>query len=225
MKIAKRLFHIKAISLIFPRVAIFTLLVLIGCSSSGSLRKPEEQKNRIFNLQKNIQQLLQDSSLQQTRTGIKIVSLETGEMLYAQNSQQLFHPASNMKLLTTSTALKRLGPDFKFKTVLYADTASITDSTVSGNLYLKGSGDPDLSTDDLCRIAQKLKSKGIIHITGDLICDDTYMDDLYWGSGWMWDDVSDWYWAPICALTVDDNCVEAAADDAERRGRVGPPRW
>ena len=228
MKIAKHLFHIKAISLIFPRVTIFTLLVLIGCSSSGSLRKPEEQKNRIFNLQKNIQQLLQDSSLQQTRTGIKIVSLETGETLYAQNSQQLFHPASNMKLLTTSTALKRLGPDFKFKTVLYADTASITDSTVSGNLYLKGSGDPDLSTDDLCRIAQKLKSKGIIHITGDLICDDTYMDDLYWGSGWMWDDVSDWYWAPICALTVDDNCVEVTVKPGEKVGdslivQLAPP--
>jgi D-alanyl-D-alanine carboxypeptidase/D-alanyl-D-alanine-endopeptidase (penicillin-binding protein 4) len=218
LKIAKHSFHTKAIRLIFPKVAIFTLLVFIACSSSGSLRKPEEQKNIIFNLQKNIRQLLQDSLLQETRTGIKIISLETGETLYAQNSQQLFHPASNMKLLTTSTALKRLGPDFKFKTVLYADTASITDSTVSGNLYLKGFGDPDLSTDDLCWIAQKLKSKGIIHITGDLICDDTYMDDLYWGSGWMWDDVSDWYWAPICALTVDDNCVEVTVKPGKKVG-------
>jgi D-alanyl-D-alanine carboxypeptidase/D-alanyl-D-alanine-endopeptidase (penicillin-binding protein 4) len=216
--IANYLFHIKAIRFIIPKVAIFTLLIFIACSSSGSLRKPEEQKNTILNLQKNIQQLLQDSLLQQTRTGIKIVSLETGERLYAQNSQQLFHPASNMKILTTSTALKRLGPDYKFKTVLYADTASVSDSTISGNLYLKGFGNPDLSTDDLWWIAQRLKSKGIIHIKGDLICDDSYMDDLYWGSGWMWDDVSDWYWAPICALSVDDNCVEITVKPGEKVG-------
>ena len=61
--------------------------------------------------------MLQDSSLHQTRTGIKIVSLETGETLYARNKHQLFHPASNMKLLTTATALKRLGPNYKFKTI------------------------------------------------------------------------------------------------------------
>lgn len=218
LKIVKHIFHIITIQFIFSKVAIFILMVFIACSSTGSLKKPEKQTDTIFNFRKNIEQVLQDSLLQQTRTGIKIVSLETGETLYAQNSQLLFHPASNMKLLTTGTALKRLGPDYKFKTLLYADTASITDSTVFGNLYLKGFGNPDLSTNDLAWIAQKLKSKGIIHIKGDLICDDTYLDDLYWGSGWMWDDVSDWYWAPISALSVDDNCVEITVKPGKKVG-------
>jgi D-alanyl-D-alanine carboxypeptidase/D-alanyl-D-alanine-endopeptidase (penicillin-binding protein 4) len=123
-----------------------------------------------------------------------------------------------MKLLTTATALKQLGPNFKFKTVLYADTASISDSTISGNIYLKGFGNPDLVTNDLCWMVQKLTSYGIKRITGDLICDDTYTDDLYWGSGWMWDDASAWYFAPICALTVNDNCVTVTVKPGAKIG-------
>jgi D-alanyl-D-alanine carboxypeptidase/D-alanyl-D-alanine-endopeptidase (penicillin-binding protein 4) len=193
-------------------------MAFVACSSTESLRKPEKQTNAMFDLQKNIEQVSQDSLLQQTRTGIKVVSLETGETLYDQNSQQLFHPASNMKLLTTATALKRLGPNFKFKTTLYADTSSVSDSILSGNLYLKGFGNPDLSTEDLRSMVQELTSHGISEISGDLICDDTYMDDLYWGSGWMWDDVSDWYWAPICALSVNDNCVEVSVKPGSKVG-------
>lgn len=218
MKVAAHSFHIRAIRYLFPALAVFALMAFVACGPTKSLTKPEKQTNTIFDLQKNIEQVLQDSILQQTRTGIKIVSLQTGETLYEQNSQQLFHPASNMKLLTTATALKRLGPNFKFKTALYADTSSISDSLVSGNLYLKGFGNPDLSIDDLRSMVEKLASRGISEISGNLICDDTYMDDLYWGSGWMWDDVSNWYWAPICALTVNDNCVEVTVKPGSNVG-------
>jgi len=218
LKLAKHFFHIKTLRLVFPKAAIFAVMVFMACSSTGSLKKPQKQTDAVFNLRKNIEQVLQDSLLRQTRTGIKIVSLQTGETLYERNSQQLFHPASNMKLLTTSTALKRLGPNYKFKTTLYSDIGSIVDSSICGNLYLKGFGNPDLSIDDLRWIVQKLKSQGITEISGDIICDDTYMDDLYWGSGWMWDDVSAWYWAPICALTVNDNCVTVTVKPGKRVG-------
>lgn len=193
-------------------------MAFVACGPTESLRKPGKQTNAIFNLQKSIEQVLQDSSLQQTRTGIEIVSLESGETLYTQSNHQLFHPASNMKLLTTATALKRLGPNFKFKTALYADTSSVSDSIISGNLYLKGFGNPDLSIEDLRSMVENLASRGISEISENLICDDTYMDDLYWGSGWMWDDVSAWYWAPICALSVNDNCVEVTVKPG---GKVG----
>jgi D-alanyl-D-alanine carboxypeptidase/D-alanyl-D-alanine-endopeptidase (penicillin-binding protein 4) len=214
----KYLFHVQAIKYAFPKVAVLALMVFFACASPGSLKKPEKHPDAILNLRQGLERILQDSLLQQTRTGIEIVSLESGETLYAQNNHQLFHPASNMKLLTTAAALKQLGPDFKFKTALYADTSSVSGSVITGNLYLKGFGNPDLSSEDLRSMVQKLTSRGISAISGNLICDDTYMDDLYWGSGWMWDDVSAWYWAPICALSVNDNCVEVIVKPGSRVG-------
>jgi D-alanyl-D-alanine carboxypeptidase/D-alanyl-D-alanine-endopeptidase (penicillin-binding protein 4) len=182
-------------------------IFISACAAPKALNKSFLAPRSIAELQHHIDTILQDSSLYQTRTGIKVVSLETGEVLYGKNSELLFHPASNMKLLTTATALAKLGPNFRFKTILAADTASVVDSTINGNLYLKGFANPDLTTKDLWWMVHLLKERGVKRIVGDLICDETYFDDLYLGNGWMWDDASAWYYAPIGALTVNDNCV------------------
>lgn len=184
------------------------LLLVAACSGGNSLKNTSSAVDPIARLHHDIDALLSDSIFAQSNAGIKIMSLDRDEILYSHNSNKLFHPASNMKLLTTATALKRLGPDFRYLTLFYADSAAIRDSTLNGNLYVKGFGNPDFTSDDLNWMAAELKSQGIIAISGDIICDDSYFDDLFWGSGWMWDDASAWYWAPISALTINDNCVE-----------------
>jgi D-alanyl-D-alanine carboxypeptidase/D-alanyl-D-alanine-endopeptidase (penicillin-binding protein 4) len=204
---------------IFSILITTAIIYFSSCASQKQFAKTTQLDESLKELAINIDDILQDSSLQQTRTGLKIVSLETGQIMYSRNSQQLFHPASNMKMLTTATALKRLGPNFKFETVLYCDTGAVSDSVISGNLYLKGYGNPDLTTDDLRRIVHDLKSIGIRYIRGNLICDESYFDDLHLGNGWMWDDASDWYWAPISALTANDNCVGITVKPGNRIGQ------
>ena len=197
---------------------IATLYVLLaGCSSSSALKVMPEN-DPLLRLKGDIEAALADSAMQQSDAGIKIVSLKTGETLYERNSERLFHPASNMKLLSTAAALKVLGPTWQFNTDILADSANVGKKQVDGNLYLRGSGDPDLLTDDLSDLAAKLAKRGIARIKGDIICDESYLDDLYWGKGWMWDDVSAWYWAPISALSVNDNCVELTVEPAEKVG-------
>lgn len=192
--------------LLLPGILIL-LFVLMSCAPTTALKKPPEHSKSVLAFRDAIDRVLEDSLLRQTRTGIKIVSMTNGEILYARNNQQLFHPASNMKLLTTATALKRLGTNFKFKTRLLNDSIALQDSSIAGDLYLKGFGDPELTTADLHRMVMELKDRGIRRISGNIICDDSYMDDLYWGTGWMWDDVSSEDFAAISALTVNDNCV------------------
>ena len=205
-------------NILSPTPFIILLFLLLGCGSQGRLRQPEAASDPLVALQAEIDQILADSVLLRTRTGLKVVSLQSGETLYARDSRYLYNPASNMKLLTTAAALKRLGPDFRYQTTLWADSAAVQDSIISGDIYLKGSGDPDLLRDGLRRLTGQLKALGIRRIAGDLRCDESYMDDLYWGSGWMWDDVSGWYWAPISALTVEDNCVTVTVTPGEAAG-------
>ncbi len=190
------------------RYFIFLLAVFsIACTSSTKLGKPTHSEKSLECLKRQIESALSDSALYQSRTGIKVVSLGTGQVLFQKSNQLLFHPASNMKLLTTATALKKLGPNYRLKTFFLTDTSSVKDSTISGNLYIKGFGNPALMTKDLWGIAQKFKELDIRKITGDLICDETYLDDYYRGAGWMWDDASSRSYPPIGALTVNRNCV------------------
>ena len=194
------------------------LFTALSCSSSQSMKHKGTVNNPIEQLHRDIDSVLQDSVLHQTRTGIIIVSLETGEILFARNHQQLFHPASNMKLLTTATALKKIGPDYTFPTIVYVDSNSVENGIVRGNIYLKGYGDPDLSWNDLEDIVKALKKSDISQINGDLIFDDFYFDSLYLGSGWMWDDASAWEFAPIYALSVNDNCVITTVRPGKKLG-------
>ena len=54
-------------------------------------------------------------------------------------------PASTHKAVIAAVALDVLGPDFRFRTELFTDTAPV-DGVIAGNVYLVGGGDPLLST-------------------------------------------------------------------------------
>ncbi len=209
-------------------VTLMVCSVFCACAPTTKLDKFVPPKDPITDLNLRIESILEDSTLYQSRTGLKVVFLQTGDVLYEKNSHLLFHPASNEKLLTTAAALKKLGPDFAFRTTLSCDTASFMDSTLAGNLYLKGFADPSLATEDLWWMVRKLKELGLKRITSDLICDESYLDDVYFGSGWMWDDVSSKYWPPIGALTVNRNCVNVTVAPGVNVGdslrvRLDPP--
>ena len=54
------------------------------------------------------------------RTGVQLVSLPSGQVICDYQSKETFVPASLVKLLTSYSALKKLGPSFRFQTGVYA---------------------------------------------------------------------------------------------------------
>ena len=129
--------------------------------------------------------------------GIKIVSLKNNKTLYAYNSQKLLMPASTNKLYTCAAALHYLGNNHTFKTRILKN---------NNNLILKGGGDPDLTINQLDSLAIII-SKNIKKVD-TLYVDDTLLDSLNYGEGWMWDEGPWWYAAPIGALSVNNNCID-----------------
>ena len=77
--------------------------------------------------------------------GIKIYDLDKKTTLYELNANKLFFPASTTKLLTEGTALALLGPDFRFRTSVYAVGSWAPNGTLNGDLVIVASGDPNLS--------------------------------------------------------------------------------
>ena len=83
------------------------------------------------------------------------------------------NPASVIKLVTTFAALEALGPDYQWRTEAYVDGRT-EGGTLTGDLLLKGYGDPYLVTERLWLLQRELRSRGLRVIDGDLVIDNTW---------------------------------------------------
>jgi serine-type D-Ala-D-Ala carboxypeptidase/endopeptidase (penicillin-binding protein 4) len=118
------------------------------------------------------------------RTGAVAVDLASGRVLFAHNSANGFVPASNEKLPVTFTALKVLGPTFRFPTEVRGQGTLSTDGTWVGNIVLKGYGDPTLSTARLRVLATRVRALGILRVTGKVVGDESFFDKVRTAPGW-----------------------------------------
>jgi D-alanyl-D-alanine carboxypeptidase/D-alanyl-D-alanine-endopeptidase (penicillin-binding protein 4) len=144
-----------------------------------------------------------------------VQSLETGEVMYRQNTEKLFMPASNNKLVTAAAALARLGSDYQYHTRVVTNGQVEADGTLQGDLVVIGGGDPAISErfydDDPTAVfrdwADSLRTQGINRISGDIIGDDDLFDDVHLGPGWAWDYLDSYYAAEIGALHYNEGAV------------------
>jgi D-alanyl-D-alanine carboxypeptidase/D-alanyl-D-alanine-endopeptidase (penicillin-binding protein 4) len=158
--------------------------------------------------------------------GVKVVSLDTGKVLFDHNAQKLFSPASNSKLFTVALALERLGPDYRVKTSLYTSSKPDPAGTLADDLFVYGRGDPCINArlqgGDIYRALQPfvaaLTNAGVKRIAGDLVGDESFFRGSTVGSGWTWQDMETAYGAEMSALTINDNVLELAIRPGERTG-------
>ncbi|HSD64107.1 MAG TPA: D-alanyl-D-alanine carboxypeptidase/D-alanyl-D-alanine-endopeptidase [Ignavibacteriaceae bacterium] len=140
-----------------------------------------------------------------THAAILVFNPLTQDTVFSLNHTESMIPASNTKLFTTATALAELGGNFVLKTSILTDDADLSDGVINGNLYIKGYGNSLFTTSDLEECVNKLKRKGIRKITGKIIGDDTYFDDVYTRDDWIRDEVANVKLPPISALVLDRN--------------------
>jgi len=93
-------------------------------------------------------------------------------------------PASNEKLLTTAVALDTWGASHRFPTSAEAERAP-RDGVLRGDLWLIGSGDPELTSEDLSALASTLSGAGLREVTGSVLGDTATFDRGWWAPGWV----------------------------------------
>lgn len=118
-------------------------------------------------------------------------------------------PASTMKAITTATAVGVLGPDFKFKTELQLAGVLGEDGTLTGDVVVRGGGDPTLAESDIANTFAKWKAalveKGVKKIEGSIVGDASIFGTRRVADSWSWNDFGNYYGAGACGLTFHQN--------------------
>lgn len=161
------------------------------------------------------------------RWGVIVISLTRGDTLFARNADDLMQPASTLKLFTTGLALDRFGPSYQLGTDVLRDTTVAPDGTLHGDLYLRGGGDPSLSTRffgtssaPMDRLARSIAATGLHHVTGDIVADASAFVDQPIPDGWKRRYLAAAYAAPVSALSLNENVVWVAVSPGAKRGDV-----
>jgi D-alanyl-D-alanine carboxypeptidase/D-alanyl-D-alanine-endopeptidase (penicillin-binding protein 4) len=217
------------------RISLLTYLLLF-CISAAVAQQPPPAPKTLPELKAKISEILAKPELAPAIVGIKVVSLDTGKVLFEENAQKLLRPASNMKLYTVAAALDRLSPDYRFVTSVYAATRPDASGVVRGDLTIYGRGDPSIAArfnngdylkaiDDL---ATRIVAAGVKRVEGDLVGDESYFVGPKYGAGWEWEDLTWYYGAEVTPLTVNDNALDLFVKPGPAVGQpavitTGPP--
>ena len=177
-------------------------------------------------LQSKIRQRLFDPIVRRGRVGVKVVSLNSGKVIFDQDSEKYFMPASNMKNFTVAAALEKLGADFRFVTSVYANSLPDTTGTIKGDLRIYGRGDVSISTafnngdyyKGVDNLVDKIAAAGVKRVEGSIVGDESYFKGFHLPGTWEWDDLQFYYGAEITALPVNDNAIDISVMPGSNSG-------
>lgn len=183
-------------------------------------------------LQSQIRQRMSVPGITRGRIGVKIVTLNSGKVVFEYDADKYFIPASNMKNFTVAAAFERLGPDFRFVTSVYSTVRPDAAGTIKGDLRVYGRGDVSVSTlfstrqpndpeiyyERLDRLADAIVASGVRRIEGSLVADEGYFTGNAVPLTWEWNDMQWDDGAEISALPINNNAVDLVVRGGSRSG-------
>jgi len=124
-------------------------------------------------LEKIIRQYQIDSS----EIAYGVINLSKDQIVAMHNEDQLFNPASLVKIITTFISLKELGPNFSWRSDFFY-TGEINGDTLRGDIIFQGNGDASFSIEDLEKMIRQIQRRGIKRIEGNLLLDSNYFGSI-----------------------------------------------
>ena len=183
-------------------------LALWGCSFFG-LQAQEAAKS----VSVAVERLLSDPSIRYAQLGVHLEEAGSGRVLYSHDGRVGLVPASSQKVVTAATALELLGKDHRFETI-FAHAGAPRDGVVDGPLVVIGDGDPTLGSDRFMTTREQavvtgltaaLDKAGIRQFRGGIEGRIGAVERATIPSGWIWEDIGNYYGAGHAALNWHEN--------------------
>jgi D-alanyl-D-alanine carboxypeptidase/D-alanyl-D-alanine-endopeptidase (penicillin-binding protein 4) len=205
--------------------ALFLALLLLLAPREGYAQeggggkgaKQAKEQGPKQDLKAALDALFDDKRLQGAKLSVHVRDVRSGDTLYGRKEDALLNPASNMKLVTAAAMLDHLGPDFTYTTELWA--SGLRGDVITGDLAIKGNGDPFLEWSHLLELAERVARKGVREVKGDLLVDDTAFDPRYLPPAFDQKDEDDAFRAPVSAVSANFGAMNVLVIP----GEVGQP--
>ena len=168
----------------------------------------DTRKPHLF-FQKTFRQFIKNSTLPSRSIGIAVSSvlsrsLPANELAFSHHSNQLFVPASLSKIVTMGVLLEHFAPFHYFETA-FLSRSPIFQKKISGDLYLRGGGDPSFVSESLWNLVNHLTRTNLKIVTGNLVLDDSLFKPAVKRNSFFRSDRS--FNAPSSALSFNWNSV------------------
>ena len=167
-------------------------------------------------LQQKVNQAVEREPLKGAVVGVMVQDMQ-GQVLARREAGRRMVPASNMKLITTGTALYALREDYRFETGIGYTGSVDSTGTLHGDVYIVGGGDPTIGVTDTVAVKpdalfwrwkSMLKDAGISRIDGRIIGDGRAYEGHLENQSWSYDDTGTYYGAGCNALSFYENAVD-----------------
>lgn len=170
-----------------------------------------------------LQKFISSQCLTNASIGISIRNADSNEIILDYNSQLSLAPASVLKLLSTASALDKIGGDYKYETQ-FGYNGLVVDGVLNGNIIIKGSGDPSLlschfenkETEFNEKLISSLKNAGIKSIKGSITGDESIFEFEGINPAWTWEDMGNYYAAGIYGINFMDNTYSIIFDTSKK---------
>lgn len=192
------------------QLILFLLALLLPFSAFSQRNKKKKAEKDAAEAQVNDYGIGASTVFAKAFTGFSLFDPAEGKVLFEQNADKYFTPASNTKILTLYASLRSLG-----------DSIPALQYSVEGDLLVFwGTGDPSFLNPHLTQNPQVFNflknSKEQL-----LFCAANYKDKRY-GSGWMWDDNFYDYQAEKSPFPVYSNVAHFRQKDPAKGVEVTP---
>jgi D-alanyl-D-alanine carboxypeptidase/D-alanyl-D-alanine-endopeptidase (penicillin-binding protein 4) len=212
--------------------------IVVGLLAAGALAAVAQGNQPVAAnaaLAQQIDAVLAAPAVARAHWGVKVTAID-GTPIFGLNEGQLFQPASNAKIYTTTAAMALLGGDRTFETKVIGKGVFAGASKLKGDVVLVGGGDANLSGRQipylppslrpkvvpgapplpkvdalrfLAEMADQVATTGLKVVDGDVVGDDTLFPWEPYPEDWSIDDTVWGYGAPVSALTLTDNQLTA----------------
>jgi len=214
-------------------------------NQTGTIETPS--KSHTTQLDARIQEIMRRPEFHNAHWGMKFYSPGKRQVIYSINSDQLFQPASAVKVFVAGTAFSALGPDYRFRTPVYR-TGPVDEGVLKGDLVLVAGGDlllggrvqpdgalalpePDHTYDmhpdavpvpgdplrSIREIAGQVAAHGIKRIEGRILVDTSLFSEAKGEAGGTGK-------FTVSPIVINDNLVDVMVTPGSREGEPGALR-
>lgn len=163
-----------------------------------------------------LKRTINQKTFKEATLGILVKNLTTDEIIIDHQSDKKLAPASVLKIHSAVTAIQTFGLNHRFKTSLFI-SGHVSNGILYGDIVIKGFGDPTLGGDmdnavDLQTLEADIKAALVTLkatcIFGSLVIDASYFPLPGVPSGYLQEDIANYYGAGVYGINVQDNAYE-----------------